>query len=97
MQETQQRQWDTLRQDTAQRLAAAEEIVGPGKLVRAKDVVKLLEAVIRPGDKINLEGNNQKQADFLAERLCRVDPKKVHGLHMVQSSIALPGQPHQAL
>ena len=89
MQETQQRQWDTLRQDTAQRLAAAEEIVGPGKLVRAKDVVKLLEAVIRPGDKINLEGNNQKQADFLAERLCRVDPKKVHGLHMVQSSIAL--------
>ena len=89
MQETQQHQWDTLRQDTAQRLAAAEEVVGPGKLVRAKDVVKLLEAVIRPGDKINLEGNNQKQADFLAERLCRVDPKKVHGLHMVQSSIAL--------
>ncbi len=89
MQETQQHQWDTLWQDTAQRLAAAEEIVGPGKLVRAKDVVKLLEAVIRPGDKINLEGNNQKQADFLAERLCRVDPKKVHGLHMVQSSIAL--------
>lgn len=89
MQETQQRQWDTLRQDTAQRLAAAEEIVGPGKLVRAKDVVKLLEAVIRPGDKINLEGNNQKQADFLAERLCRVDPKKIHGLHLVQSAIAL--------
>ncbi len=89
MQETQQRQWDTLRQGTAQRLAAAEEIVGPGKLVRAKDVVKLLEAVIRPGDKINLEGNNQKQADFLAERLCRVDPKKIHGLHLVQSAIAL--------
>lgn len=89
MQETQQHQWDTLRQDAAQRLAAAEGVVGPGKLVRAKDVVKLLEAVIRPGDKINLEGNNQKQADFLAERLCRVDPKKVHGLHMVQSSIAL--------
>ena len=89
MQETQQRQWDTLRQDTAQRLAAAEKITGPGKLVRAKDVVKLLEAVIRPGDKINLEGNNQKQADFLAERLCRVDPEKIHGLHLVQSAIAL--------
>ena len=63
--------------------------MGPGKLVRAKDVVKLLEAVIHPGDKINLEGNNQKQADFLAERLCRVDPKKIHGLHLVQSAIAL--------
>ena len=89
MQETQHRQWDTLRQDTAQRLAAAAEITGPGKIVRAKDVVKLLEAVIRPGDKINLEGNNQKQADFLAERLCRVDPAKVHGLHLVQSAITL--------
>lgn len=89
MQETQHRQWDTLRQDTAQRLAAAAEITGHGKIVRAKDVVKLLEAVIRPGDKINLEGNNQKQADFLAERLCRVDPAKVHGLHLVQSAITL--------
>lgn len=89
MQETQHRQWDTLRQDTAQRLAAAAEITGSGKIVRAKDVVKLLEAVIRPGDKINLEGNNQKQADFLAERLCRVDPAKVHGLHLVQSAITL--------
>ena len=89
MQETQHRQWDTLRQDTAQRLAAAAEITGSGKIVRTKDVVKLLEAVIRPGDKINLEGNNQKQADFLAERLCRVDPAKVHGLHLVQSAITL--------
>lgn len=89
MQETQHRQWDTLRQDTAQRLAAAAEITGSGKIVRAKDIVKLLEAVIRPGDKINLEGNNQKQADFLAERLCRVDPAKVHGLHLVQSAITL--------
>ena len=89
MQETQQRQWDTLRQDTARRLAAAEEAVGAGKLVKAKDTVKLLEAVIHPGDKINLEGNNQKQADFLAERLCRVNPEKIHGLHLVQSAIAL--------
>ena len=39
MQETQQRQWDTLRQDTARRLAAAEEAVGAGKLVKAKDTM----------------------------------------------------------
>jgi len=38
-----------------------------GFVFAAKDTVKLLEAVLRPGDKINLEGNNQKQADFLAE------------------------------
>lgn len=89
MQNVEQRVWDSLRQDTAQRLAAAAQVVGEGKIVAAKNTVKLLEAVIRPGDKVNLEGNNQKQADFLAERLCRVDPKKVYGLHMVQSSISL--------
>lgn len=81
--------WDTLGQDTAQRLEAARQAVGEGKFVPAKQTVRLLEAVLRPGDKVNLEGNNQKQADFLAERLCKVDPKKVHDLHMVQSSISL--------
>ena len=89
MQDRQPRQWDTLHQDLMQRLEAAEQAVGPGKIVAAKDTVKLLEAVIRPGDKVNLEGCNQKQADFLAEKLCRVDPKKVYGLHFVQSSITL--------
>lgn len=81
--------WDSLGRDTAQRLDAARAAVGDGKFVAAKDTVKLLEAVLRPGDKVNLEGNNQKQADFLAERLCKVDPAKVHDLHMVQSAIAL--------
>ena len=81
--------WDTLGQDTAQRLEAARQAVGEGKFVPAKQTVRLLEAVLRPGDKVNLEGNNQKQADFLAERLCKVDPEKVHDLHMVQSSISL--------
>ena len=87
MQET--KIWDSLRRDRNERLEAAAPLVSEGKLVPAKNTVKLLEAVIRPGDKVNLEGNNQKQADFLAERLCKVDPQKVYGLHMVQSSIAL--------
>ena len=39
---------------------------------------------------MNIEGNNQKQADFLAKCLCEVDPKKVHDLHMVQSVLTLP-------
>ena len=81
--------WDTLGRDTAQRLEAARQAVGEDKFVPAKQTVRLLEAVLRPGDKVNLEGNNQKQADFLAERLCKVDPAKVHDLHMVQSSISL--------
>ena len=52
--------------------------------------MKLLEAVIRPGDKVNIEGDNQKQADFLAQCLCEVDTEKVHDLHMVQSVLSIP-------
>lgn len=80
--------WNYLKQDQISRLQMGQEY-GNGKVVLAKNVVKLLEAVIRPGDKVNLEGNNQKQADFLAEKLCRVDKKKVYDLHMVQSSVTL--------
>ncbi len=50
----------------------------------------LLEAVIRPGDRLCMEGDNQKQADFLARALARADLKKVHDLHIVQSGIVLP-------
>ena len=82
-------EWNRLEEDREERLRAARPLLTDGKVVSARDTVKLLEAVIRPGDRVNLEGNNQKQADFLAERLCRVNREKVHDLHMVQSSIAL--------
>ncbi len=81
--------WDTLLRDAKERLADAQPYVKEGKVVAAEDAVKLLEAVIRPGDKVNIEGDNQKQADFLAECLCKVDPAKVHDLHMVQSVLSL--------
>ena len=32
------------------------------------------------GDRIVLEGDNQKQADFLSRSLVKVDPKKLHDL-----------------
>src|ERR1700692_797454 len=60
------------------------------KLVEARDAVALLEAIIRPGDRVCLEGDNQKQADFLAQCLAAVDVHKVHDLHMVQSGVVLP-------
>jgi len=46
--------------------------------------------VIEPGDRVCLEGNNQKQADSLARALCRVDPARIRDLHLVQSVLALP-------
>jgi malonate decarboxylase alpha subunit len=63
---------------------AKDKIVGPN------DTTALLEAVVRPGDRICLEGDNQKQADFLAACLAKADPKVLHDLHVVQSGIVLP-------
>ncbi len=87
--QNEERTWTQLRDDTLARKAQAAAYVQRGKVVAAKDTVKLLESIIRPGDKVNLEGNNQKQADFLAEKLCRVNVEKVHDLHLVQSVVAL--------
>ena len=56
----------------------------------ADRTVQLLEAIIEPGDCVAIEGDNQKQADFLASALAEVDPARVHDLHMVQPVLALP-------
>lgn len=83
------RNWHTRGDDTALRLNAAKGLA-KGKIVDAANTVALLEAVLRPGDKVNIEGDNQKQADFLAKKLCEVDPEKVHDLHMIQSTLSIP-------
>jgi malonate decarboxylase alpha subunit len=61
-----------------------------GKIVKAEDTIKLLETVIKPGDRVCIEGNNQKQAEFLAKSLAEVDPDVINSLHMIQATIALP-------
>jgi malonate decarboxylase alpha subunit len=63
---------------------------GNGKIVDPSRAVALLEAIISSGDRVALEGNNQKQAEFLADCLCKVDTAKVSDLHMLQSVMALP-------
>ncbi len=83
------RSWTTRREDKAARLAAAADYVD-GKLVRRADIVPVLEALLRAGDRVALEGNNQKQADFLSRALVGVDPGKIHDLHMLISSITRP-------
>ncbi len=88
MQET--RQWNTLKVDRQNRMRAAIPLVKMGKIVDKANTVKLLETVIKPYDKVCVEGNNQKQADFLSKSLCKVDNSKVNNLHMIQSAIALP-------
>ncbi|CAN7240416.1 malonate decarboxylase subunit alpha [Pseudorhodoferax sp. LjRoot39] len=85
--------WNTRAQQRSARLARAAQALGPqlrGKVVAADAIGSLLHAVLEPGDRVCLEGNNQKQADFLAKALVQLDPARVHGLHMVQSVLALP-------
>lgn len=83
--------WNTVQDDTNQRLSSASVLLEKGtKIISADNTIKLLETIIKPYDIVNLEGNNQKQADFLAKCLCKLDPALVHDLHMVQSVITLP-------
>ncbi len=84
--------WECRKREYGARISKAKPLTegGHSKIIDPSRAVDLLEAIIRPGDRVALEGNNQKQADFLAECLCKVDPSKVNRLHMVQSVIALP-------
>ena len=85
--------WNTQATSRAQRLQQARQTLGPalsGKVAQASDAVRLLSAVIASGDRVCLEGNNQKQADFLAKTLTQLNPAQIHDLHMVQSVLALP-------
>ena len=81
--------WNNARRERDARLQAAAPYA-QGKQVQARDVTALLEAVIRPGDRVCLEGDNQKQADLLAAALAGADSGKLHDLHMVQSGVVLP-------
>ncbi len=48
-----------------------------GKIVGVDDATRLLEAVVHAGDRVCLEGDNQKQADLLSSALLAVDTTKV--------------------
>ena len=87
------REWDQRQKNRDARLSRAAAKLGAdlsGKLLPAARMVDLMHSVIESGDRVCLEGNNQKQADFLASALCQLDPAQVHDLHMLQSVLALP-------
>ena len=87
------RNWNTLQDNRAGRLQRAHQELGAdlaGKALPAARIGDLLHAVLERGDRVCIEGNNQKQADFLAQALAALDPARVHGLHMLQSVLALP-------
>jgi len=83
--------WDRLTRNRSERLARVSVLaLARGRRVAPEHITTLLEAVIEPGDRVCIEGNNQKQADFLSRALVQTDPEKVKELHLVQSVLALP-------
>ena len=60
--------WQKQRRERNLRLEAGSRYAS-GKVVPPESAKALLEAVIRPGDRVCLEGDNQKQADLLAAAL----------------------------
>lgn len=88
-----ERVWNARQKNREQRLARATAALGSqlqGKIAPADKLAELLYAVLENGDRVCVEGNNQKQADFLAKGLAALDPARVHGLHMLFSVLALP-------
>src|ERR1700735_5826340 len=84
-----QKNWSTRRDEKARRMAlSADWLSGP--VLRHERIVDALQVLIAPGDRIVIEGDNQKQADFLSRALVKVDPKKIHDLHLIISSISRP-------
>jgi malonate decarboxylase alpha subunit len=81
--------WTTLRDDKARRLAAVGTHVH-SKLLEQRTIVEALQTLIRSGDRVALEGNNQKQADFLSRALVQLDPQLVHDIHLLISTISRP-------
>jgi len=61
-----------------------------GKFIYADQITQVLEQIIEPGDKVMLEGNNQKQASFLSEALASCSSDNINHLHMIISSISRP-------
>jgi Malonate decarboxylase, alpha subunit, transporter len=78
---------DTQKTSLAERLADGRRYAS-GKTAEAVDLSNFLQAVIRSGDRVCLEGDNQKQADVLAAALAKIDPAKVHDLHTIQYAAA---------
>src|SRR6201988_974738 len=83
------RSWTTRRDEKRRRMQLLKPWM-EGPIIQKERIIDALEAVLVSGDRIVLEGDNQKQADFLSRSLVKIDPKKVHDLHLVISSISRP-------
>jgi len=82
----QPRVWDRRRTEKKRRIALMDGLAD-GKVLPTGRITEALEALIGCGDRVVMEGNNQKQADFLSRSLAKVDPGVVNNLHMIMPSV----------
>jgi malonate decarboxylase alpha subunit len=81
--------WSKRRASKAARLARLTPWM-KGSVLDPAAIVEALQALLESGDAVALEGDNQKQADFLSRSLVQVDPAKIHDLHLLISSVSRP-------
>lgn len=79
--------WATRRAEKQRRLDQVRGIAD-GVVLPTERIVDALQRLIAPRDRVVLEGNNQKQADFLSRSLAMVDPGVVHDLHLIMPSVS---------
>jgi len=72
-------QWSRRRAEKQRRLDRVRHLAD-GVVLPTDRIVEALELLLAPGDRVVLEGNNQKQADFLSRSLAKVDPGRLHDL-----------------
>ena len=78
--------WNRRQKEKQRRIDLVKPITN-GRIIPTARLVEVLETLIVSGDRVVLEGNNQKQADFLSRSLAKVNPGKVHDLHMIMPSV----------
>jgi malonate decarboxylase alpha subunit len=84
-----QKSWTTRRERKNRRLQRVAKYCSD-RLLDGGKIIEAMEELVEPGDRICLEGNNQKQADFLSRNLAQVDPQRIHGLHLLISVLSRP-------
>lgn len=79
--------WTTKRDEKARRIKSISHLTTTA-ILKKENLVEALESLIQPGDRVVLEGDNQKQASFLSASLAQLNPAKVNKLHMIMSSVS---------
>ena len=86
---SQTKSWTTRRDEKKRRMESVAAWMN-GIVLDSRRIMDALHLLIQPEDRVVMDGDNQKQADFLSRSLAKADPKKLHDLHMIISCISRP-------